>query len=623
MPMSRIFSAVALAIVAGAAGGAIAHATPPSAPYNIVLITPDQLRADYMHTYGYPLPDTPNIDKLASEGTVFTRAYAAAPWTTPSFGTILSGLFPTVHGMTLPPPEGCGANINHPMVEGNAPPVPDFLLLSRDKPILPELLKPDGFVTAADNANCWSVWDIRERGWDDFQFYPGYQSEVPGHPDLADPFYLTAPKTVLWAQQFLTTNRNKRFFLWVHFMEPHSPYNAPRDYDVFKTPDDYPNVYDDNQAGVQQLHDAAILGDAHAIRRLQELYAAKILYVDHYIGQLTKTISDLGLDKNTIVVLVSDHGELLYSHPKDFNMADHRSVYDADLHVPLIFRGPGIPADKRVNALASHYDILPTILDLEGIARPADVDGASLKPIFLSRTPAVHRYLFAEETVITPQYSVRDTRYKLIETMRTGTIQCFDDETDPGELRSICGQIPDEAAKLKRELDLHIESMIHQAKSYRDWENNQALAVLQQRDSKALEALAPRKLSATLTGVSQLTGPLWSRVQGTTGPQQLAFWAPPGTGDASAIWRSDTPLTGDYEISVWYNGCDDPGPKLASDADFTIRFKGGTISIPVDETQGQGHWQVLGRFHDPVDVELTNLASGPVVAGTVRFARIE
>jgi arylsulfatase len=619
-----IFCFALISVIAGSIVGAVPSARaqePP--PYNIILITPDQLRADYMHTYGYQLPDTPNIDKLAAEGTAFTRAYSSGPWTTPSFGTILTGLFPTVHGMTLPPPEGCGANINHPMTEGGLPPVPDFLLLSPNKPILPDLLKPRRVTTAAVNANCWSIWDIRQRAWDQFKFFPGYQSHVEGHPDLDDPFYLTAPKTVLWAQQFLNANRDHRFFIWVHFMEPHSPYNAPREYDRFKTPDDYPSLYDDNRAEAQELHTLAALGDVHSIRRLEQLYASKILYVDQYVGELLKTVADLGLEKNTIVVLVSDHGELLYSHPKDFNMADHRSVYDADLHIPFIFRGPGIPAGKRADALVSHYDIVPTLLDLESIAPRSTLDGASLKPIFSGQAPAVHPYLFAEESVLSPQYSARDARYKVIETLRTGEIQCFDNQTDPDETEDICSQIPQKAAELKRELDLHIQALIKEAKSYPDWENNQGLAVLEQRDSKALQTLAPQEVSIGPTGVSQLTGRLWRQVQGVTDTQGVDFWAPPGPGDASVIWRSDTPLTGDFDVSVWYSGGTDPGQKLASDANFTVRFKGGSLSIPVDESQWQGSWQPLGRFHDPAEVELTNRATGPVVAGTVRFVRVK
>lgn len=626
MLIRKTFStAVTILAAAVCCGSAITHAAAQNAPpYNIILLTPDQLRADYMHIYDDPLPDTPNIDEFARQGTVFTRAYSAGPWTTPSFGTILTGLFPTVHGMTLPPLEGCGPNINHPMAQGDIPPVPDFLTLSLHKPILAEMLKAHGVVTAADNANCWSTWDVVQRGWDHFKFFPGYQSRVEGHPNLADPFYLTAPKTLAWAQQFLSANRDRRFFIWVHFMEPHSPYNAPREYDRFRTPDDYPNLYDDNVEGARELHSLAILGDQRAVRRLEQLYASKILYVDHYVGELFKTVSALGLDKNTIVVLLSDHGELLYSHPSDFNMADHRSVYDADLHIPLIFRGPGIPADRRVDALVSHYDVVPTLLDLENLSPASHLDGSSLKPIFDGHATSVHPYLYAEESVLTPQYSARDSRYKLIETMRTGKIQCFDNLTDPGEMHDICSQIPREAALLKQALDQHIQAMIGAAKSYPDWENNQALAVLEQRDSRALETLAPRDLSnGPPAGDFQLTGRLWKLVLGTTEPHGVDFWAPPGAGTASACWRSDTPLTGNYEVSMWFSGGTDPGQNLATDASVTVHFKGGTLSFPLDQSRSQNRWNVLGRFHDPVEVELTNRASGPVAAGTVRFVRVE
>ena len=366
-------------------------------------------------------------------------------------------------------------------------------------------------------------------------------------------------------------------------------------------------------------------GDVHAIHRLEQLYASKILYVDHYIGELMKTVADLGLDQNTIIVLVSDHGELLYSHPKDFNMPDHRSVYDANLHVPLIFRGPGIPAGKRVDALASHCDVLPTLLDLEGLSIPSRLDGMSLKPLFSGQASSVHRYLFAEESVLTPQYSVRDARYKLIETLRTGEIQCFDNQADPGETEDICGQIPPRAAELKLALDLHMQAMIGKAKSYPDWEKNQALAVPEQRDSKPLETLTPRELSVSPGDSShfQLTGRLWKRVQGAPDSQEPTYWAPPGPSTASGIWRSDMPLMGDYEISLWFTGGSDPGKNLAADANFTVRFKGGTLSFPIDQSGRQGRWNLLGRFHDPEAVELTNRASGPVVAGTVRFVRVE
>lgn len=590
-----------------------------SAPYNVILLTADQMSANYMHLYGAPYEDTPNIEALAAKGTVFTQMYSGAPWTTPSFGVIMTGLFPTVHGMTLPPYEGCGARISQPLTDGKLPTVPSRLLLSPNKPILPEMLKKYGMVTAADNSNCWSIWDITNRGWDAFKFFPGYQLPVPGHPGSSE-FYLTAKKTTSWAQQWLEQHQHQRFFLWVHYMEPHAPFNEPAAFDKFKGPENFPNLGDN-----AELHRMAKLQNIHAIRRMQELYAGKILYADHYIGELLKTVHSLGLDKSTIIIFTSDHGELLYSHPGDFNTADHRSLYSSDLHVPLIVAGPGVPAGKRINDLVSNYDIVPTIMGLDNLPAPAKTDGVSLKPLIegATKTPP-HKYIFAEESNLVPQYSVRGDRYMVIETMPSGKIQCFDEQTDWREVNSICGQIPKQAAKLKSALDEHIRGEVKQAESYPDWRHNFGLAILQGRDSTNLKLLSHAQTVVNATGGShyQLTGRAWRMDNASNNLGHFAYWAPAGAGHAYVIYRSDTPFIGQYRVSVWYGGIDNAKVKLATNANYTIHFRGGSISFPVNQQQGQGRWQTLGVFHDPTFVTLTNRANGAVVAGGVRFEEV-
>jgi hypothetical protein len=478
--------------------------------------------------------------------------------------------------------------------------------------------------TAADNANCWSFFDLVDRGWDSFKFFPGYQMLDPRHPDEKDQFYLTAPQTLAWAQRWLAAHHDERFFLWVHFMEPHSPYNAPRDYDRFKTPDDFPNWYDDSESDDTKLQSLAKIGNVHAIERLKQLYAAKIMYVDHYIGELLTTLHSLDLDKITIVIFVSDHGQLLYSHPEDFNTDDHRSLYDADLHIPLIFRGPRIPSGRRLKVLVSHYDLLPTILDLESLAPISPVDGKSLRQVLLGTSSHVHEYLFGEQTSLEPQYSVRNERFKLIESLRSGKIQCFDTSIDPNEKHDVCDEVPKQAADLKQALDAHIQTMIRESKAYPDWEDNIALAVVEQRESKALNTLAPEDLTidADAAAESQLTGLLWSPSTDTRNCKRLCYWAPPGPATASMVWRFDTPMIGDYEISVSYGGTGDATQSLATNANFTVRFKGGTLSFPIDQNLKQGQWNLLGRFHNPVSLELTNRADGPVVAGAARFVKV-
>ena len=617
---ARSSAAVTLLLLLLPAPPAQSSGAQKSLPYNVILLTADQMRADYMHTYGYQSPDTPNIDRLAGKGVTFTRMYAGAPWTTPSFGTILTGLFPTVHGMTLPPYEGCGTSISRPLTTGSIPAVPPILLLSPEKPIIPELLKRHGAITALDNANCWSIWDVVHRGWDSFKFFPGYQLPVPGHPGSSS-FYLTAPQTTAWAEQWLKEHRGQRFFFWIHYMEPHAPFNEPAEYDRFKENGSYPNLTDG-----PELHRLCKLHNMRAIRRMQGLYAGKILYADHYIGKLLDTVRALGLDKNTIIIFTSDHGQLLYSHPQDFNTADHRSLYNADLHIPLIVIGPGIPGGKRAGDLASNYDILPTIMDLENLPPPSRTDGLSLKLVMKGTSPrSSNRYLYAEESNLVPQYSVRNDRYKLVETMPTGTIQCFDEAADRRELHDICAQIPREAAELKSVLDAHIQSMIEQAKSYSDWKNNLALAVLEQRDSDALSTLSLGSLTVTPPGGPhyQLTGRGWSMDHSANNFNRFAYWALPGPADASVMWRSDTPFIGNYKISIWYGSIDQSGVKQATDADYTVYCKSGSLSFPVNQTQGRGEWHELGTFQDPSYVKLTNRADGAIVAGAVKFVKLK
>lgn len=590
-------------------------------PYNVILLSPDQLRADFLHSYGFPYPDSPNIDKFASEGTVFRQAYSAGGWTTPSVSSILTGLFPTVHGMTLPPYESCGVSIAKPLTDGTLPPVPPDLTLSSYKPILPELLRSAGMVTAADNANCWSIWDIASRGWDTLKFFPGFQLPVPGHPHVSA-FYLTAPQTTEWAENWLKEQKDSRFFLWVHYMEPHTPYNAPQEYDLFKTPEDYPGLTVSDSGKTPGLYPMAKAGDAHAIHRLEQLYAAKILYMDHYVGHFLDTIRSLGLKQNTIVILMSDHGQLVYSHPEDFNTDDHLSVYEADRRVPLIFWGPGIAAGRRLDALAGQYDLLPTILSLEALPLPKPVDGKSLVPVLTGKEEKVSDYAYGEETAYASQYSIRGERYKLIETMRTGATQCFDLQADPNEQTSICSQIPQMAAELKAALDAHIDQMVREAHSYPDWQQNQALAVLEQRDTSQLEKLAPRTIEITGNWDAdfQVTGrSLWR-----LSPHGV-FWAPPGDGSAWARWRWHTPLIGDYEIALRWDRAAGGGQRLAIKANFIVEFKGGTRAIVVnlDSPPSGNDWLVLGQFHDPVSVTVSNMADGPIVAGSVRFQRLQ
>lgn len=154
----------------------------------------------------------------------------------------------------------------------------------------------------------------------------------------------------------------------------------------------------------------APLGDAgrpKAIERLYQLYDGKIHYIDRYVGQILDQVQKLGLDKNTIIALTSDHGELMFSHPKNFLTADHRSLYDTDLHIPLIVAGPNFSEGKVIDGLGSNIDTAPTLLNLAGLPTLADAEGVSLVPMIEGKTASINSYVYSEEDVEIPERMVR------------------------------------------------------------------------------------------------------------------------------------------------------------------------------------------------------------------------
>ena len=164
--------------------------------------------------------------------------------------------------------------------------------------------------------------------------------------------------------------------------------------------------------------------------------------------------------------------------------------------------------------------------------------------------------------------------------------------------------------------------MIKQAKSYPDWRDNIGLAVVEQRDSESLSILAPRNLTVGPNGSAsfQLRRQGWSLAKDVAGCPYPCYWSAPGPIPATVVWRFDTPMTGEYAVFIQYG---DLGRPQAKKAIYTVRFKGGTLSFPIDQNRDRNRWVLLGRFHDPLSLKLTNLADGPVVAGSVQFRRVE
>ncbi len=560
---------------------------------NVILLVCDQMRADQLHVYGNPRATSPNIDRMAAEGVRFEHFYSAASWTAPSYSSMLTSQYPSRHGVTIFFPKDMDAQ------------KPKTIML-------PEWFRKAGYETAAFVNNSVAGKNITGRGFD---FYDEGQLRPPDITErrgLANPEF-QAPAATERILKWLDAPHPKPFFLFALYWEPHSPYNPPPEHDIFKT-SAYPDVTNTGWDLVTgRLFRWADLGDANAIERMTELYDGKIHFVDSYVGKLLQKLRTSGLDRNTVVMLTSDHGEMLYSHPDDYLTFDHRSLYDQVMHVPGILWGANIPHGKTVKAIAQHIDIAPTFLALAGLPAKPDAQGVSLAPAYQDKPRDVHQYVFGEQDVLEPLRSVRDQRYKLILNLRTGKQQLFDDVADPGEFKNLAQREPAITKKLSAVLDR--------------WrrENEPPAAERNARWLDAIRKSAPvTVIDEVTTGAHlQLTGGGWHREDQKSNFNGGCFWAEPahpGEAPRTATWRVDNPMLGTYRISIWYGGLQ--SGTLSSNTPFSITSQHGSQPFTLDQTKPTNGWRVLATVKDPISVTLTNQANGRVIVDAVKFERL-
>src|SRR5438309_6208554 len=283
-------------------------AEPPArkAQPDVFLITIDTLRADHVHCYGYDRVETPALDALAKDGVRFTHAFTPSPITNTSHVSILTGLLPSVHGVT------------------------DFAIpLAASHPTAAELLKKSGYHTAAFIGavilDSKSLAPGLDRGFD---FYDNF----PEHPLTKSRFGRVERRgmdVVQRAEKWMNANPAGPHFVWVHLYDPHDPYEPPPPYS---------QVYKDH------------------------LYDGEIAYADSALANFVNYLKQRGWYENSLIIVVGDHGEGLGEHHEDTHGI---FLYDSTTHVPLIIklRGRVNPA-RVVDAQVRTTDILPTVLDL-------------------------------------------------------------------------------------------------------------------------------------------------------------------------------------------------------------------------------------------------------------------
>jgi choline-sulfatase len=393
---------------------------------NVVLIVVDTLRADRVGVYGSRRDTTPALDRLAAEGIRFERAYATAPWTVPSIASIFTGLYPSGHG---------ARGTDH--------------ALPAEIDTLAEILAADGFRTAGIISHL-IISSAR-------RFAQGFEKYDLQEARLGDEYVSTAGVTaraVERLEEFAAADRP--FFLFVHYFDPHYRYvNHP---EVDFAPDRVGRVRGAHPIWELRKMDPPLT--PAEVDFLEALYDEEVRHTDAGIGRLLAKLEELDMSGNTAVVATADHGEEFLERGW---LGHTRTLYEELIRVPLIMRIPG-RAPAVVREPVSLVSIAPTLLELLGIGQSKlRFDGESLLSRLGGDAPPAGRPVLAEvdyEEALNAAKSafkkaIVDGRWKLIRDDRSGTVELYDLDADPGERNDLSAARPEISRRLVALLDQH------------------------------------------------------------------------------------------------------------------------------------------------------------------------
>lgn len=402
---------------------------------NILLISIDTIRADHLSCYGYKKMKTNNIDYLANTGIMFTKAFCQVPLTLPSHTSIMTGLYPHHHG-----------------VRNNG-----TYIFDKKSPTLAKILKEKGFKTAA----FISAYVLDRRFGLDFGFEL-YDDEVPINP--LSPHQLEAERKAeevsKKALKWLKNNLNNKFFLWIHYYDPHTPYAPPKKY-----ADKYEDPYD-----------------------------GEIAYVDDQIGLLITFLKKNNIYSDTLIIIIGDHGEAFGEHQE---LTHGMFLYDTTIHIPFIIKFPKFNKHKKINATVRSIDLFPTILDLLHINNYKS-DGNSLIPLIksFSRKNNLINYaetLYPNNFKWSPLFSIRTKEWKLIDSPKP---ELYDLLNDPEEKANIIQKYPEKAKKF---MDL--------LQSIKKYEKSSASVYVDKETREKLQALGYISSYSKISKNEQLPDP--------------------------------------------------------------------------------------------------------------------
>lgn len=402
--------------------------------HNIVLIVCDTLRADHVGCCGSRLRLTPRVDELARRGAAALDVTSSAPLTGAAIASLMTGLYQTHHGV-----------VSH---VGRLP---------EGMRTLAEVCRSADYVTAAFVGNpVLKPEHLRgiERG---FSHYDAVMPSVERNRPAS--VYRDAEETTKAVLRWLGERKQGPFFLWIHYMEPHGPYevhdpsklaplrSAVR---VASDPARLPVLQDNYGPGGIPAYQ--VLGEERDPVEYRARYAARAEVVDSHLGQVLAELDRSGLTEQSVVAVTADHGELMGEHRYYFQHGV--TLLQPVLHIPLVIAAPGMQGGQRVRAPASNVDIMPTLLQLAGLSRLSpETDGQSLAGLLHGEPegPARAVYALSERD---REWCIKAGKRKLTlsQGSPTGREGLFDLETDPGEEHDLSYENPSVAGELRKTL---------------------------------------------------------------------------------------------------------------------------------------------------------------------------
>lgn len=417
---------------------------------NIVLITVDTLRPDHLGCYGYKRNTSPNIDKLAKEGVLFTQAISQGMNTFISIPSIITSTYPYMHGVL-----NCGDSISP---------------LSKT---FTEILKTKNYSTALISGyDLFAKIKGLDRGFDMFKCKPSFQGVKKGFNKVKiifGNFFRMKPKAqeycVIYdareitrlADKWVTKSKNKAFFLWVHYFEVHGFYKQlPLENKKMFLLDDFykkgnrvlasgnsNDVYTGFNRIPYYIYEEGITDSNYYIAQ----YDAAIRYVDEQIGILLEKLKKLNIYNNTIVIITADHGESLGEH--NFYL-DHASLYDDVIKIPLIVKLDGVSSKNLIiSEQVQSIDIIPTLLDSLKIESPNKTQGMSLLQLISGKREQNSECAF---TTSLGGVSIRTKDWKLIHDFKASEYELYNLSNDPGEVNNLVSVEKDRFEYLRQKL---------------------------------------------------------------------------------------------------------------------------------------------------------------------------